>query len=120
MVAGWTTSMRSLRGSRPALVQNELYRRFLCHSSSDKPRVRRLFARLRSDGFDPWLDEKKLAPGQDWQLEIKKALRNSDVVVACLSKGWVTKTGFVQIEIKTALDVAEENQKKRFSSFRSG
>jgi hypothetical protein len=75
---------------------------------------------LRSDGFDPWLDEKKLAPGQDWQLENKKALRNSEVVVACLSKGWVTKTGFVQIEIKTALDVAEENQKKRFSSFRSG
>jgi len=53
-----------------------------------------------------------LAPGQDWQLEIKKAFRNSDVVVACLSKGSVTKTGFVQIEIKTALDVAEEKSEE--------
>jgi hypothetical protein len=80
----------------------------LCHASSDKPKVRRLFGRLRREGFDPWLDEKKLAPGQDWRLEIKKAVRNSDVVVACLSKGSITKSGFVQTEIKIALDVAEE------------
>jgi hypothetical protein len=44
----------------------------MCHSSSDKPKVRKLFARLRHNGFDQWLDEEKLEPGQDWQVEIKK------------------------------------------------
>jgi hypothetical protein len=29
---------------------------------------------------------KKLLPGQDWKLEIRKAVRESDVVVVCLSK----------------------------------
>ena len=46
--------------------------------------------------------------GQDWQLEIKKAVRSSDVVIVCLSRESTTKAGYVQKEIKYALDVAEE------------
>jgi len=37
---------------------------FLCHSSGDKPEVRNLYQRLSNDGFDPWLDEEDLLPGQ--------------------------------------------------------
>lgn len=82
-------------------------RAFLCHSSGDKPAVRELYYRLRSNGIDPWLDEEDLLPGQDWQREIPKAVRESDVVIVCLSRGSVTKTGYVQKEIKFALDVAD-------------
>ncbi|HTP09936.1 MAG TPA: SUMF1/EgtB/PvdO family nonheme iron enzyme, partial [Anaerolineae bacterium] len=81
---------------------------FLCHSSSDKPAVRELYQRLRADGFEPWLDEEDLLPGQDWQREIPHAVRNSDVVIVCLSKGSINKAGYVQKEIKFALDVADE------------
>ena len=43
---------------------------FLCHSSDDKPAVRDLYQRLKSEGWiDPWLDEEKLYPGQDWDYE---------------------------------------------------
>jgi hypothetical protein len=42
---------------------------FLCHSSGDKPAVLNLYQRLSNGGFDPWLDKKKLLPGQDWRLE---------------------------------------------------
>jgi hypothetical protein len=70
--------------------------------------VRKLYHRLLKDGFDPWLDEEELAPGQLWKDEISKAVRNSDVVIVCLSRGSVTKAGFVQKEIKIALDVADE------------
>ena len=39
---------------------------FLCHSSDDKPVVRGLYQRLKSEGWiNPWLDEEKLYPGQD-------------------------------------------------------
>jgi hypothetical protein len=81
---------------------------FLCHSSGDKAAVRQLYQRLKSDGFDPWLDEENLLPGQEWNLEITKAVRSSDVVIVCLSCGSVSKTGYFQKETKFALDVAEQ------------
>ena len=81
---------------------------FLCHDSSDKPRVRALYRRLVTDGVDAWLDEEKLLPGQDWHAEITKAVRAANVVVICLSNHSITKEGYVQREMKFALDVAEE------------
>lgn len=70
--------------------------------------MRKLYESLRADGFSPWLDEEDLVPGQDWVLEISKAVRISDVVVVCLSRASATKAGYVQKEIKSALDVADE------------
>ncbi len=81
---------------------------FLCHSKEDKQKVRELYSRLIADGFDIWFDEEKLVPGQDWDLEIRKAIRETDVVIACLSNESVTKTGYVQKEVRIALDVADE------------
>lgn len=81
---------------------------FLCHASGDKPAVRALYQRLLRDGVDAWLDKEKLLPGQDWQLEIPKAVRESDVVIICLSSKSITKEGYVQKEIKFALDFATE------------
>ena len=89
-------------------TENRKLKVFLCHSQDDKPRVRKLYSRLTDDGFDVWLDEEKLLPGQDWDLEIRKAVRNSDTVVVCLSKSSTTKEGYIQKEIRFALDVADE------------
>lgn len=80
---------------------------FLCHASGDKPAVRGLYKALQRDGFDPWLDEENLLPGQDWNYEISKAVRDSSAVVVCLSEDSVSKAGYVQKEIKFALDVAD-------------
>jgi hypothetical protein len=81
---------------------------FLCHASEDKPAVRKLYERLTKDGINAWLDEEKLLPGQDWKLEISKAVKASDAIIVCLSSQSVKKAGFVQKEIKLALDVAKE------------
>jgi hypothetical protein len=86
---------------------------FLCHSSQDKSNVRKLYKRLQSAGFDPWLDEEKLLPGQDWQIEISNAVRSSDAVLVLLSQNSITKSGYVQREIKIALDLAEEQPEGR-------
>jgi len=85
-----------------------MLRVFLCHCSEDKDAVRGLHKRLATDGFDPWLDEAKLVPGQDFDREIRNAVRASDVVLACLSKHSITKEGYVQREIRFALDAAQE------------
>ncbi len=82
---------------------------FLCHSSKDKSAVRELYKKLRTETWiDPWLDEEKLFPGQDWHEEIEKAVEATDVVVVLLSKQSVSQEGYVQRELKLALDVADE------------
>lgn len=82
---------------------------FLCHASQDKPSVRGLYKRLNAEGWiDPWLDEEKLLPGQDWDLEIRKAIREADAILVVLSRKSITKEGYVQKEIKRALDIADE------------
>ncbi|MFF5496014.1 toll/interleukin-1 receptor domain-containing protein [Streptomyces aquilus] len=80
---------------------------FLCHSSGDKEDVRRLRTQLLSAGFQPWLDEEDILPGQDWDREIRRAIRACDLVLVCLSRASVTKTGYVQKEIGLVLDFAD-------------
>ena len=80
---------------------------FLCHAHADRDSVRGLYTRLTQDGVDAWLDKAKLLPGQDWELEIRKAVREADVVVVCLSKQF-NQAGFRQKEVKWALDTAME------------
>jgi uncharacterized protein YecT (DUF1311 family) len=81
---------------------------FLCHSSGDNDFVRRLYGLLKNSIVEPWLDEKNILGGQDWDMEIRKAVRSSDVVLVCLSRSAITKEGYVQKEIRQALDVASE------------
>jgi len=81
---------------------------FLCHSSGDKPEVRALHKQLVAQGVDAWLDAEKLLPGQDWQLEIPGALQSSDVVLICLSPLSINKEGYIQKEIRLAIDKAEQ------------
>lgn len=88
---------------------NRPLRVFLCHSSNDKPAVRELYQKLRAEPWlDPWLDEKKLLPGQDWRMNIEEAIESSDVVIIFLSSTSLTKEGFVQKELHYAQEVALE------------
>ncbi|MCD4673502.1 MAG: toll/interleukin-1 receptor domain-containing protein [Anaerolineaceae bacterium] len=81
---------------------------FLSYANEDKRKVRGLYKRLVTDGFDPWLDEERLLPGQDWDLEIKKALRASDAILLCFSQLSVSKEGYIQREYKRAMRYQEE------------
>jgi SOS-response transcriptional repressor LexA len=81
---------------------------FLCHSKDDKFKVREFYHRLIASGIDAWLDEEKIVPGQDWDFEIQKAIRGADTVVVFLSNDSITKEGYIQKEIRLALDIADE------------
>ncbi len=82
---------------------------FLCHASEDKPAVRQLYRQLLTvDWIDPWLDEDKLLPGQDWNLEIEKAVETADAVIVCVSSVSVAKEGYVQKELRRVLHIALE------------
>ncbi len=90
------------------MTETRKLRVFLCHSSQDKPIVRELYQRLNAEGWiDPWLDEEKIVGGQVWKYEIQKAVKISDVILVGFSKASLNKEGYVQKEIKLALDAAE-------------
>lgn len=63
--------LRSLEGNVEPLYETKLmFQRklkvFLCHASQDKPIVHQLYEKLVVEGWiEPWLDAKKLLPGQD-------------------------------------------------------
>lgn len=91
------------------MTESRKLRVFLCHASQDKPIVRELYRRLLAEGWiDPWLDEEKLLPGQDWNLEIEKAAEAADAVIVCISNNSVTKEGYIQRELRFVLNVADE------------
>ncbi len=82
---------------------------FLCCADADLERVeRQLYHPLAKVGFTPWMKSQDLLPGQQWKLATKKAIREADFFVACLSEVSVKKRGFVQKELKNALDLWEE------------
>jgi len=82
---------------------------FLCHSSKDKPKVRQYHERLKTEKWiNPWLDVEQILPGMDWDKEIRSAVKSSDVVLVFLSNFSIGIEGYVQKEIKQALDVADE------------
>jgi hypothetical protein len=82
---------------------------FLCHATEDKAQVHEVYHRLRGiDGFEPWLDEEDLLPGQNWTREIPRVLQKSDFILIFLSRNSVAKRGYVQREMKLALDALQE------------
>lgn len=62
---------------------------------------------LRAAGFDVWFDKDSLHAGHDWRTVIEQEIARSRLVVICLSKNSVDKTGFIQKEMRLALQQAE-------------
>jgi len=74
----------------------------------DKEKVESLYRKLADAGLKPWMDIKDLLPGEKWRSSIQKAIRHSGFFLACLSAHSVNKQGFLQREIKDALDIWQE------------
>lgn len=104
----WDALRTSSEPSEVQAPQQQCPMIFLCHASEDKSEIRRIYSRLFNEGFKPWFDEINLLPGQKWDKEIRRAVRKCDAILVCLSKNSINKKGYVQKEIKFALDVADE------------
>jgi RNA polymerase sigma factor (sigma-70 family) len=76
---------------------------FLCHAHKDASSVHAIYQHLIDNNIEAWLDKEKLLPGSDWEHEIRQAVRTSDIVVICLSKGF-NERGFRQKEVRIALE----------------
>lgn len=81
---------------------------FISYATEDYLYAEQLYNFLYDNNFTPWLDKKNLLPGQLWNHEIKKALREANYVILLLSDNSVKKRGYVQREFKLALTYFEE------------
>jgi len=81
---------------------------FLSYASPDQHRIDEFYQHLKAGGFNPWMDKYEIRGGQNWDFEIKKALKRAAIIVVFLSNVSVSKRGYCQREIKIALDKAQE------------
>jgi hypothetical protein len=81
---------------------------FLAYVKEDEPKIARLYAELEAAAFAPWMDVRKLQPGQNWPRAIEGAIETSDFFLACRSARSVRKRGGFQAEIRYALDCARQ------------
>ena len=79
---------------------------FLAYAEEDRAEVRKLYSALQRAGFEPWMDQEKLLPGQNWPRAIDRAIDLSDFFVGCFSHRSTGKRGHFQRELGYALDVA--------------
>jgi hypothetical protein len=79
---------------------------FLAYGKEDQAAVEELYDALEAAGFNPWMDVRKLLPGQNWPRAIESAIETADFFVACFSTNSVNRRGGFQAEIRYALDCA--------------
>lgn len=84
------------------------YSVFISYASPDRDRVLPYFDWLDKKGFNTWMDCRRLKPGQNWDFEIKRALDKATFVLIFISKLSYDRRGYIQREIKAALDKLTE------------
>lgn len=81
---------------------------FISYAREDFDVAKRLYSDLKSAGLSVWFDKESLLPGSKWKVAIIQAIRKSRYFLALLSDNSVNKTGYVQKELREALDLVDE------------
>jgi hypothetical protein len=88
-------------------VEQQRTRVFLAYVIEDREAAGRLYDGLARRGFDPWMDCRKLLPGQNWPRAIERAIAGADFFLGCFSPRSTIKRGQFQAELRYALDCAD-------------
>lgn len=83
------------------------WRVFISYAREDVDAAERLYRSLKRRGANPWMDVKDLKPGQRWQAVIEREIESCSHFLALLSSRSVPKRGFVQAELRRALEVLD-------------
>jgi hypothetical protein len=92
---------------RVSLREMNRPRVFIAYATEDFAAAERLFDLLVARGYAPWLDRRRLLPGQNWPRRIEDAIASADFFIACFSTNSVRKRGGFQAEVRYALDCAK-------------
>ena len=81
---------------------------FISYAHEDYEVARRLYDDLATAGLRPWLDKIDLLPGENWRHRIAEEIKTCKYFLALLSSRSLSKRGFVQQELRLALEILEE------------
>ena len=81
---------------------------FIAYVEEDLAAAKKLYAAFEQRGLRPWLDRKKLLPGQNWPRAIETAIQASNFFVACFSQRSTSKRGNFHSELRFALICAAQ------------
>ena len=101
----WTSGQIEIQINRVTTKASTV---LISYAREDLEQARKLYRDLKSSGLNPWLDMEDLMPGQNWKHSIKEAIKNSEYFIPLFSINSVAKRGFVQKELREALDFLEE------------
>ena len=81
---------------------------FISYAHEDRDLALKLYRDLQQADLHPWIDVEELLGGQDWRVAVGEAIRSSSYFLALISKNSVSKRGYVQKELRDAIDIFEQ------------
>lgn len=82
-------------------------RPFISYAREDRETALQLYGDLRQNGARPWIDVEHIGGGEEWKPAIARAISEASHFIALISDRSVNKQGFVQNELRQAIDVLE-------------
>lgn len=80
---------------------------FISYAKEDTERASKIFSMLNKPNRPVFYDKEALLPGMDWKFEIEEKLHRCSLILILCSAHSVQKEGFVQREIRMAIERAE-------------
>ena len=69
---------------------------FVSYARKDSAHARQVADALRAAGFEPWLEEQQVNPGENWPQAIGNAIEKSDGIVLLVSKAFLASPRLVE------------------------
>lgn len=83
---------------------------FISYAKEDSTIACKVYNDLKNKNTNilPWIDSENIFPGENWKTVIHNAIKNTDFFLALISSNSITKRGFVQNELKLAMEVLDD------------
>ena len=100
------TSPASANGAHVTIASQQVsfMKAFLSYARPNLKAAWRLLGKLNEAGVMVWFDKTHLLPGQRWEDQIVRAIREADLFILLLSEKSVDRRGFYHREISLALE----------------
>ena len=97
--------------SQKRIIQPDIGRKhtvFISYAHEDKESALKLYEDLKTNGIEPWIDAEDILPGEKWKKKITNAIKKCNYFIPVISENSIDKRGFVQKELKYALEILDE------------
>ena len=85
---------------------------FISYAREDGESAERLYKDLQNRGLEPWLDKEAILPGYNWKYSIHQAIKKSRFFIPLISSTTVEKIGYIQDELKYAIEASKQFPEK--------